>query len=293
MNSNSKILKTYKIYIDGKFPRTESGRFYTPEANGKKIGHICLSSVKDFRNAVVAARKSQNEWAERTAFNKSQIVYRIAEMMEGKRKQFLDELQLMGIKKAEAEKEIQEAIDNTIYYAGWCDKFQQIFSSVNPVASSHFNFSMYEAQGVIGVICPEKYPLLGLVSSVLPVITGGNTCVVLASYSKPLCAVTFAEVLETSDLPAGVVNILTGNPDELDTHFSTHKDVDGFLFCGNKKDYSELESNCAENMKRFKRLEEKEFAYGKKGNPYLILNHQEVKTTWHPVDNNLTGGNTY
>src|SRR5215831_13492043 len=219
------VLKTYKIYIGGQFPRTESGRYYIPiNASGKKLANVCLCSRKDFRDAVVAARGAFSGWSGRAAFNRGQILYRMAEMLEGRRAQFIEELIQQDSTKAKAEKEVNLAIDRLIYYAGWCDKFQQVFSAVNPVASSHFNFSMPEPTGVVSIIAPQNDSLLGLVSVIAPVITGGNTCVVLASETRPLSAVTFSEVLNSSDLPAGVVNILTGKPAELAPWFADHMD---------------------------------------------------------------------
>ena len=163
-NNRLEVLKTYKIYIGGKFPRTESGRYYTPEVAGKPLGNICLSSRKDVRNAVVAARGAQSGWSARTAYNRGQILYRIAEMLEGRADQFVTELQTQGFTAANAKKEVIQSIDRMIYYAGWCDKYQQIFSAVNPVASSHFNFSVLETTGVVFVVASQERPLLGLVS---------------------------------------------------------------------------------------------------------------------------------
>ena len=190
------VLKTFKIYIGGQFPRTESGRFYVPtNSSGKKLANICLSSRKDFRDAVVAARSAFSDWSGRAAFNRGQILYRMAEMLEGRKAQFIDELMQQDSTKGKAEKEVNLAIDRLIYYAGWCDKYQHIFSSVNPVASSHFNFSSTEPTGVVAAIAPQNNSLIGLISVIAPIIAGGNSCIVLASSSKPLCAVTFAEVL--------------------------------------------------------------------------------------------------
>ena len=226
------VLKTYKIFIGGQFPRTESGRYYPlKNKKGEVIANICLSSRKDFRNAVVAARGASGGWAGRAAFNRAQILYRIAEIMEGKKEQFISELLLQGATIKSATEEVELSIDRMVYYAGWCDKYQALYSSVNPVASSHFNFSVPEPTGVVAVIAEEESSLLGLVSTIAPVIAGGNTCVVLASESKPLCAVTFSEVLNTSDLPGGVVNIITGNSAELHSHFSTHIDVNAIIYC--------------------------------------------------------------
>ncbi len=220
-NSRLEILKTYKIYIGGKFPRTESGRYYIAEnSDNEKLANVCLSSRKDFREAVVAARNAFGDWGTRAAFNRGQILYRIAEMLEGRKVQFIEELLKQDATKEEAENEVLLSIDRLIYYAGWCDKFQQLYSAVNPVASSHFNFSVPEPTGVVSVIAPQGSSLLGLVSVIAPVIAGGNTCIVLASYTKPLCAVTLAEVLNSSDVPGGVVNILTGKvADHCFVHF--------------------------------------------------------------------------
>ena len=216
MNNRLEILKTYKIYINGQFPRTESGRTYVAtNAKGDTLANVCLSSRKDFRDAVVAARGAFGSWSARAAFNRGQILYRIAEMLEGRKAQFIEELMLQGSSLKAATAEVEQSIDRLIYYSGWCDKYQQVFSSVNPVASSHFNFSVLEPMGVVAVIAPQQSSLIGLVSVVAPIIAGGNTCVVLASESKPLCAVTFAEVLNSSDLSGGVVNILTGKSKEL------------------------------------------------------------------------------
>jgi acyl-CoA reductase-like NAD-dependent aldehyde dehydrogenase len=193
------ILKTYKIFIGGQFPRTESGRYYSPmNKKGEALANMCLSSKKDHRNAVVAARKAFASWSERTAFNRGQILYRIAEMLEGRKSQFVEELVKQGATAQKASAEVDLAIDRCVYYAGWCDKYQQVFSSVNPVASSHFNFSALEPMGVVGIIAPQTNSLIGLVSTILPVIAGGNSCVVLAAEQLPLCAITFAEVLATA-----------------------------------------------------------------------------------------------
>src|SRR6476660_7393430 len=197
-NKRLEVLKTYKIYIGGQFPRTESGRYYVAtNANGDKLANVCLGSRKDFRDSIGSNRSAFGGWSARAAFNRGQILYRIAEMLEGRKAQFVDELMKQDLSAAEAENEVNLAIDRLIYYSGWCDKFQQLFSSVNPVASSHFNFSVPEPTGVVSVIAPQDSSLLGLVSLIAPIIAGGNTCVILASYSKPLCAVTFAEVLNS------------------------------------------------------------------------------------------------
>ena len=289
------VLKTYKIYIGGKFPRTESGRYYTPtNKKGQELGSICLSSRKDFRNAVVAARGAFGGWANRAAFNRSQILYRIGEMLEGRRSQFIEELVRQGSTAKAAENEVNASIDRLIYYAGWCDKFQQVFSAVNPVASSHFNFSVYEPMGVAAVLAPEESGLLGLVSVVAPVIAGGNSCVVLASESKPLSAVTFAEVLNSSDVPGGVVNILTGNRGELIPHMSTHMDVNAIVYTGDNADEIALiQDNATENLKRVIFNKNATNAGSDGENPYCIMDAMEVKTTWHPIEKIGPSGSGY
>lgn len=280
------ILKTYKIYIGGKFPRTESARYYSPKnAKGEALGNICLSSRKDVRNSVVAARKAFGGWSERSAFNRSQILYRMAEMLEGRRSQFIDELVFQGAKKANAEKEVNLAIDRLIYYAGWCDKYVQVLSSVNPVSSPHFNFSTYEATGVVGVLAGDKTSLIDLVSIVVPVIAGGNTCVVVADENLPLCAVTFAEVLNSSDLPGGVVNILTGKQDEMIPSLTTHMDVNAIAYAGNDAGKLKMiQQNAVANLKRV-RFYDRNWLDAKSQDLYLIADFQEVKTTWHPIEN--------
>lgn len=289
------VLKTYKIYIGGQFPRTESGRYYIPtNAAGKKLANVCLSSRKDFRDAVVAARTAFGGWSGRAAFNRSQILYRMAEMLEGRKAQFIYELVQQDSTKAKAEKEVNLAIDRLIYYAGWCDKFQQLFSAVNPVASSHFNFSVPEPTGVVAIIAPQSDSLLGLVSVVAPVIAGGNTCVVLAAETKPLCAVTFAEVLNSSDLPGGVVNILTGKPSELASWFVDHMDVNATIYCENNSDTQKtMREKSATNLKRIFFYNNVNW-YSEEGqSPYFIMDTQEIKTTWHPVENIAGAGGGY
>ncbi|MBA3681011.1 MAG: aldehyde dehydrogenase family protein [Bacteroidetes bacterium] len=292
--SRLNVLKTYKIYIGGQFPRTESGRYYSLlNKKGDSIANVCLSSRKDLRNAVVAARAAVAGWSGKTAFNRSQILYRIAEMLEGRKSQFIEELVLQGITKKTAEIEVLQSIDRLVYYAGWCDKYLALFSSVNPVASSHFNFSVPEPTGVVSVIAPEDSALIGLVSVIAPIICGGNTCVVLASNTLPLCAVTFAEVLATSDLPGGVINILTGTSKELHGHFSSHMDVNAVIYCRNNKEEAKVISeNASLNVKRSFNWN-KDWLKDENQNPYLILDLQEIKTTWHPVENIGIGGAKY
>ena len=246
------VLKTYKLYIDGKFPRTESGRYYAwKDSEGNSLANICRASRKDFREAVVAARKAQGSWAAKSAYNRGQILYRIAEMLEGRKAQFITELIQQGSSQSAAEKEINLSIDRLVYYAGWSDKYQQVFSSVNPVESSHFNFTVPEPTGVVSVLSSEKYGLIGLVSAIAPAIVGGNTVIALASYYKPLAAITFAEVLHSSDVPGGVVNILTGMRSELLGHFSNHMDVNACVYDGDDAEEIKLiRENASLNVKR-------------------------------------------
>ncbi len=252
---------------------------------GEVLANACQCSRKDVRDAVVAAREAQDAWAERSAYNRGQILYRIAEMLEGRKEQFINELKTLGFHHKTAQKEAEEAIDMLIYYAGWCDKYQQVFGTVNPVASDHFNFSVPEPTGVVAVLAPEESPLQGLASVITPVITGANTCIVLASEKAPLPAVSFAEVLETSDVPAGVVNILTGFKEELIPHLSSHVDVNALFFTDLKvnENYREqIDKNAALNVKRivYEPIEDwNDF----KGDPYIITKLNEIKTTWHPV----------
>jgi acyl-CoA reductase-like NAD-dependent aldehyde dehydrogenase len=284
-NDRIDVMKTYKIYIDGKFPRTESGRYYPLQNNGgKTIANICRSSRKDFREAVVAARKAQPGWASKSAYNRGQILYRMAEMLEGRREQFISELKEQGNTSSQAEKEINLSVDRLVYYAGWCDKYQQVFSAVNPVESSHFNFSVPEPMGVISMLAPELSGLLGLITLLAPAIAGGNTVVILASSSKPLSAITFGEVINSSDVPGGVVNILTGHRSELLSHFATHMDVNGIVYCGEEQsEILKIKESSSLNVKRVAIYKENNLAEEKSQSPYRIMDLQEIKTTWHPI----------
>jgi len=278
------VAKTYKIYIGGKFPRTESGRYFTFEdSRGNVVANMCRGSRKDFRNSVVAARKAQPGWAKASAYLRGQILYRIAEMLEGRRDQFITEIRLQGSSARAAEKEVDLSIDRLIYFAGWTDKYQQVFSAVNPVSSSHFNFSVLEPTGVVSILAPDDTGLLGLISNIAPAIAGGNTCVVLASESKPLSAVSFAEVLQASDVPGGVVNILTGFREELSEFFASHMDVNAVIYCdGGKTVAREIQELAADNIKRVIARTRVDWLRDAE-NPYLIRDTQEVKTTWHPI----------
>jgi len=285
------VLKTYKIYIGGQFPRTESGRYYiVSNSKGEQLANVCLSSRKDFRDAVVAARNAFKGWSGRAAFNRSQVLYRIAEMLEGRKAQFIEELMKQDASKAQAQKEVTISIDRLIHYAGWCDKYQALFSSVNPVASSHFNFSVPEPTGVVAIIVPQENSLIGLVSVIASAIAGANTCIVLASETKPLCAVSFSEVIHSSDVPGGVVNILTGSPSELYSQFASHMDVNAIVYCGNVPEIQkEIQKKASANIKRVLIYKDINWLNEKSVSPYYILDLQEIKTTWHPVEN-IGGG---
>lgn len=279
------VQKTYKLYIGGAFPRTESGRFIgLKNAAGDLVANYCRGSRKDFRNAVVVARNAFHGWAGRAHFNRGQILYRIAEMLESRRAQFVAELVSQGVDNAAAEREVSAATDRMLYYAGWCDKYQQVFSSVNAVSSSHFDFSMLEPMGVVSAFAPNSTGLLGLVSVVAPLIAGGNTVVVLASERYPLSAITFAEALHHSDLPGGVVNILTGLQSELKDHFSTHMDVNAMVYAGTDTALiALLQKNATNNVKRILVNKTEDWFADTAQSPYLIAEAQETKTTWHPV----------
>ena len=285
MSKRIDIQKTYKLFIGGKFPRTESGRYIKwTDVKETTVVNICRGSRKDFRNAMVSARGAVSGWSSRTAYNRAQILYRIGEMLEGRKDQFMAELTLQGLSKKQAENEISQSIDRLIYYAGWADKFQQVFSRVNPVSLPYFNFTVPEATGVVAAIAPDDSSLLGLVSIIAPVIAGGNSIVILASESFPLCSITFAEVLHSSDVPDGVVNILTGYRNELIEHFSSHMDVNAIIYCGDNSDDKKLvESNAALNVKHVIHFPNQDWAKNLHQSPYHILKCQETKTTWHPI----------
>ncbi len=278
------VQKTYKIYINGAFPRTESGRYLTLNGTGGFVANVCNSSRKDFRDAVVAARAAWKGWSGRAHFNRGQILYRIAEMLEGRRAQFVHELMLTGASAAQAEREVNASIDRLVYYAGWADKYQQVFSSVNAVASSHFNFSLQESMGVVAMVLPEENGLLALVSAIAPAICGGNTVVALASGAHPLCAISFGEVLNSSDVPAGVVNLLTGQRAELLPHFCTHMDVNAVvLYSADTKEITLAQQKATVNVKRVVVKADADWFADAAQGPYHILDLQEIKTTWHPV----------
>jgi acyl-CoA reductase-like NAD-dependent aldehyde dehydrogenase len=274
------VKKTYKMYIDGKFPRTESGRFYVlKDKAGNTIANVCRGSRKDLRDSVVSNRKAQGEWNKRSAYNKAQIMYRIAETLEGRKAQFVETMCKEGYTAATAKKEVEAAIDLLVYYAGWSDKYIQVFSAVNPVESSHFNFSYPEPSGIANVICPDKEALLGIISHAIPLVIGGNTCTLVVSENYPLTAIEFAEVIHASDLPGGVINLITGYRKELVSHAASHMDVNAIVFSDVNADHKKvIQTNAALNVKRVI-----DYSKDKLESPYRILAGQEIKTTWHPI----------
>lgn len=285
MSDRIEVLKTYKTYVGGKFPRSESDRTYKIlDSRDHVIANACRCTRKDVRNAVVEARSAFAGWSARSAYNRGQVLYRIAEMLEGRKDQFIEELQQQGLKNKEAELEVLVTIDRLIYYAGWTDKYAQVFGTINPVASSHFNFSTPEPTGVVGIIAPDEAPLLAFVSLIAPIIAGGNTCVVLASHKSPLSGVSFGEVLHASDVPGGVVNILTGFRDEMLDSLSSHMDINAILNTQKeKKIRKQLDENASISVKRVYHYHSDDWILSKHENPYLITEFQETKTTWHPV----------
>ncbi|WP_026313838.1 aldehyde dehydrogenase family protein [Actinomadura flavalba] len=276
------VRKTYKLYIGGAFPRSESGRAYpVTDAKGRFLAHAARASRKDVRDAVVAARKAFGGWSGRTPYNRGQILYRIAEMLEGRRAQFVAELRDAGLGKDAAGAEVDAAVDRLVWYAGWADKLAAVGGSANPVSGPFFNFSTPEPTGVVGVVAPDS-PLLGLVSVVAPVIVSGNTAVVLASEPAPLPAITFAEVLATSDLPGGVVNLLTGRRAELAPWLASHGDVDALDLAGVAADaVTALEEAAADTLKRVFAPTGDDWA-DEPGTARMTA-FLEVKTVWHSV----------
>jgi acyl-CoA reductase-like NAD-dependent aldehyde dehydrogenase len=282
------VQKTYKLFIGGKFVRSESGRVLAARGNKTEaIANYGRASRKDFRDAVAAARSAFGGWSKQSAYLRSQILYRAAEMLERREGELRSEIaRSPGGQEAQARSEVSRAIDRLVHYAGWTDKFGAVFSSVNPVASSHFNFTMPEPTGVVIIVCPDESPLLALVSLVAPVILAGNTAVVLASTQSPLPALTFSEIIATSDLPGGVVNILAGDRAELAPHFASHMDVNAIVDAsGDEATGRALQRGGALNVKRYVRrdLSAKAWATIDAENPYWILDTVEMKTAWHPI----------
>ncbi len=286
MPDKIEVLKTYKTYVGGAFVRSESGHSYkVTGTDGKVVANACRCTRKDVRDAMTAARGAFPGWMKRSAYNRGQILYRIAEMLQGRKQQFLRELTTTGFEKKSALKEVETAIDRLIYYAGWTDKYPQVFGTINPVASAHFNFSNPDPTGIVGIIVPELSPLNGLVSMIAPVIAGGNVVVALTSEKHPLPAVSFGEVLHASDVPAGIVNILTGFRDELVSPLTTHMDLNAvWNTLKDSKMRKQIDENGALNIKRIYHSPDLKWYDTSEGeNPYFILNFQEIKTTWHPA----------
>ena len=281
MSGRLEVMKTYKLYINGAFPRTESGRSYEITSKGGEfLANACLASRKDLRDAVVAARAAQPGWAKATAFNRGQIMYRIAEMLEGRADQFAQEISLQtGVSAKISMQEVTDAVDLLVWYAGWSDKLPSLAGATNPVSGPYYNFTVPEALGVVGVIATIDKPLLGLIEAIAPVLVSGNTAVVLASSSAPLSAISFAEVLATSDLPNGVLNILSGQQSELAPWFASHMDIDGLDISGlPEADRAAVKEAGVENLKRIS-------AFAKTAEPGRILAFMEAKTIWHPIGN--------
>ncbi|MGB8369024.1 MAG: aldehyde dehydrogenase family protein [Limisphaerales bacterium] len=288
MSTRLDVKKTYKLYIGGKFPRSESGRYLPAKsAAGAHLDNFAYASRKDFRDAVVAARAAVGGWSKATAYNRGQILYRAAEMLQNRAAELVNEIaRSTGAGAARAKREVTLAIDRLVYFAGWTDKYQQIFGSVNPVATSHFDFTTPEPTGVVAVLAPDEPPLLALVSLVTPVILSGNAAIVISSEKFPLPAATFAEILATSDLPGGVVNILTGKRAELISHIAGHLDVNAVVDgVGNPELSAKLQAGTAINLKRYTKhsLEPIGWFTTHAENPYWILDAVEFKTAWHPI----------
>lgn len=273
------VKKTYKLYIGGAFLRSESGRTYeVKDAKGEFIANPSLASRKDLRDAVVAARAAHAGWSGATAFNRGQILYRIAEIMEGRRSQFIDEIvALEGLTPAAAKKQVEEAIDLWVWYSGWCDKIGSIYGSTNAVSGSFYNFTTPESLGVVALFAQGKPSLLGAVQGLAPVLAGGNTAILIASAKFPLPSISLSEVIATSDVPAGVVNVLTGSSAELAPWIGSHMDIDGIDASGlTSAQEKELRIAGADNLKRISRFKQAQ-------SPQRVLAFMEHKTVWHPI----------
>ena len=273
------VNKTYKLFIGGAFPRSESGRVYEIKgANKKFITNPSLASRKDLRDAVVAAKSAQPGWANATAFNRGQILYRIAEIMEGRSDQFVDEIcALEGVTNKVAKSQVEAAIDTWVWYSGWCDKLSSVTGSLNQVSGPFYNFTTPEPLGVVAIFAENKPSLLGVVRTLAPVLAGGNSAVLIASENYPLPAITLSEALATSDVPGGVVNILTGKSAELAPWVGSHMEIDGVDVAGlSKKQEEEIKLVGADNLKRI-------FRFNPDNHPERILSFMEQKTVWHPI----------
>jgi acyl-CoA reductase-like NAD-dependent aldehyde dehydrogenase len=279
MSKRIDVKKTYKLFIGGAFPRTESGRTYeVKNSKGDFIANPCMASRKDLKDAVVAARAAQSGWSQATAYNRGQILYRIAEMLEGRTEQFVSEIsELTGVTVKKAHDEVEQSIDLLVWYAGWTDKISALDGATNPVAGPYYNFTIPEALGVVGFIAPKKSALLGFIAGIAPIIASGNTVIALASENAPLPAMSLAEVIATSDVPAGVVNILTGKTAELAPWIASHMDIDGLDITGlDSKFVAEIKVAGAQNLKRI-------HAFKDTATPGRILAFMESKTVWHPI----------
>jgi len=279
------VQKTYKLFIGGKFARGESGRIIAArDAEGKVLSNYCRASRKDFRDAVRAARNAVAGWAKCSAYLRGQILYRAAEMLEMRRRELESELSRVDSSAARARREVTATIDRLVYYAGWTDKFSQVLGSVNPVATSHFNFTIPEPTGVVVALTPDEPALLGLVSIIAPIIASGNSVVALASAANALAPLTFSEIIATSDLPGGVFNLLAGDSAELAPHFASHMDVNAIVDASkDEKIGAELQAGAAINVKRYVRREVPNYFAQRAENPYWILDTVEMKTAWHPI----------
>jgi acyl-CoA reductase-like NAD-dependent aldehyde dehydrogenase len=282
--SRLRVRKTYKLLIGGAFPRSESGRSYPVEdASGTLLAHAAQASRKDVRDAVVAARKAFPGWSGATAYNRGQVIYRVAEMLDGRREQFAAEVSAAeGIKKGAALEIVDESIDRIVWYAGWADKFAQVAGSANPIAGPYFNFSLPEPTGVVAILAPQESSLLGFVSALAPVLCTGNTAVIVASERRPLPAVSLSEVLATSDLPGGVANVLTGFTGELAPWLASHRDVNAIDLTGvAAADRTDLQRAAADNVKRVYIPLGEDWA-ADPGTERLTA-FVETKTVWHPI----------
>jgi acyl-CoA reductase-like NAD-dependent aldehyde dehydrogenase len=282
------VRKTYKLYIGGAFPRSESGRSYVvSDSKGNFLANASQASRKDARDAVQAARKAFAGWSGRTAYNRGQVVYRVAEVLEGRRAQFVDEVQKSeGVGKRQAEGAVDIAVDRLVWYAGWADKITQVVGGANPIAGPYFNFSMPDPTGVVAIVAPQQSSLLGLVSVVAPAIVTGNTAVVVSSFERPLPAITFSEVLATSDVPGGVVNVLTGSAAEVAPWLASHMDVNAIDLTGvEDADLARsLEESAAENLKRVVRPDASGTTdWATEPGIERMTSFLETKTVWHPI----------
>jgi acyl-CoA reductase-like NAD-dependent aldehyde dehydrogenase len=279
------VQKTYKLFIGGKFARGENGRVIAArDGQGNVLANYSRASRKDFRDAVRAARSAIPGWTNYSPYSRGQILYRAAEMLEGRRLELENELARVDRSGAGARREVTAAIDRLVYYAGWTDKFSQILGSVNPVATSHFNFTIPEPTGVVVALTPDAPALLGMVSVIAPIIATGNSVIALASTANALAPLTFSEIIATSDLPPGVFNLLAGDRNELAPHFASHMDVNAIVDAsGDDKIGEELQAGSAINVKRYVRRDVANYFVRDGENPYWILDTVEMKTAWHPI----------